>query len=163
MSDKKHDGSKYYRSSGKKRNTETLTGLVFSLIFGFICFKTLKSGKTVFVFIFAVLLLISLLFLLHGLILVSDEVRKKAVINKLIDDDTYILADFDHGGAVKSSGTEKYKYYFKYCHSNGKTYIFSTDLYSQARKFGKQAKVYVDWTRPGKMYWVSDYKIKKTH
>ncbi len=164
MSNKKSAESKYYKSSGKKRNTETLAGLFFSLLFGFITYKLFRSGKNVTVIIFAVLLLISLFFLLHGLVLISDYVRKKAVINKLVDDDCYVLADFDHGGPVRSlkifSGTEKYKYYFKYCHFNGKTYIFSSDIYSYARHFGKQAKVYVDWTRPGKMYWVSDYKIK---
>lgn len=164
MRKKKSDESKYYKSSGKKRNTETLTGLFFSLIFGFASYKLFRSGHTVLVFVFAVFLLISLFFLLHGLILISDEVRKKAVINKLIDDDSYVLADFYQGGPVKTlkffSGSEKYRYYFKYCHSNGKTYLFSSEIYSQVKHFGKQAKVYVDWTRPGKIYWVSDYKIK---
>lgn len=164
MSISKRKESKYYKSSGKKRNTETLTGLMFSLIFGFISYKSLKSGHTVPVFIFAVFLLISLFLLLHGLIQISNEVIKKSVINKLIDDDNYILADYDHGGVVKSlhvfSGSEKFKYYFKYRNSDGKTYVFSSEIYSHPKNFGKQAKVYVDWTRPGKVYWVSDYKIK---
>lgn len=165
MSIGKQKDSKYYKSSGKRRNAETLTGLFLSLLFIALCYilKT-NSCKSIFIFISALLLLVSLFILLHGLFLVSGEVRKKSVINRLIDDDTYVLADFDHGGTEKHkhlfSVSETYRYYFKYCHSNGKTYMFSSEEYLHARHFGTQAKVYVDWTRPGKMYWVSDYKIK---
>ncbi len=164
MSIGKENDSKYYKSSGKRRNTEALCGLFLSLIFGFAGYRSLRSDKKLLVFVLALLLLLSLLLLLHGLLMISYDAAKKSVVNKLIDEDNYILADFDHGGEVarflKKSGSGKYKYYFKYRHSNGKTYLFSSAEYSKPRHFGKQAKVYVDWTRPGRMYWVSDFRIK---